>query len=193
MTSTGRHTIDPAPPGRFERIWRIRFGHCDPAGIVYYPQILTLFNHLVEDWVEAGLGIPYAPLVTERRVGLPTVRLEVDFRAVSRMGEDVAFALAVERLGGKSITLAIAVHGPAQAGGERPLRVQARKVLVTTDLDTHRAIALPSDLRRAAEAFAALPLSSRVVAGPSQDDLSPTGGGPGAARPWGPSDLPEPA
>lgn len=162
--------LDPAPAagqrwplaGRFERVWRIRFGHCDPAGIVYYPQILTLFNHLVEDWVETGLGIPYAPLVTERRVGLPTVRLEVDFRAVSRMGEDVAFGLAVERLGGKSITLAIDVHGPSPAAGERPLRVQARKVLVTTDLDTHRAIALPPDLRDAVRAFAGGDPSSRL-------------------------------
>lgn len=158
----GPSPVAPAPRGRFERTWRIRFGHCDPAGIVYYPQILTLFNHLVEDWVDAGLGIPYAPLVAGRRIGLPTVRLEVDFRAVSRMGEDVAFGLAVERLGGRSVTLAIDVHGPAAPGGARELRVRARKVLVTTDLDTHRAIALPSDLRRAIEAFGVAPLSSTL-------------------------------
>lgn len=133
--------------GRFERLWRIRFGHCDPAGIVFYPQYLVLFNALVEDWVDVGLGVPYAPLVAERRIGLPTVRLECDFRAVSRMGEDVCFALEVERLGTRSITLAIeARHGDQQ-------RVAARVVLVTTDLTSHRAIALPADLRTAIEGF----------------------------------------
>ncbi|MDF6762844.1 acyl-CoA thioesterase, partial [Escherichia coli] len=34
----------------FERAARIRFAHCDPAGIVYFPQYLVLFNVLVEDW-----------------------------------------------------------------------------------------------------------------------------------------------
>jgi 4-hydroxybenzoyl-CoA thioesterase len=136
-----------ATQGRFERIWRIRFGHCDPAGIVFYPQYLVLFNALVEDWVDVGLGIPYAPLVAERRVGLPTVRLECDFRAVSRMGEDVVFGLAVERLGTRSITLAI------DARHADELRVAARVVLVTTDLNSHRAIHLPPDLRTAIEGF----------------------------------------
>lgn len=149
-----------AGAGRFERTWRLRFGHCDPAGIAYYPQLLAMLNHLVEDWVDAGLGIPYAALVAERRVGLPTVRLEVDFRGVCRMGEDLVFGLAVERLGTRSITLALDVQGPAAGGGGTGLRLSARKVLVTTDLDSHRAITLPQDLRRAIEAFGPSPLSS---------------------------------
>jgi 4-hydroxybenzoyl-CoA thioesterase len=131
----------------FERTLRIRFAHCDPAGIVFYPQYLVLFNGLVEDWVSEGLGIPYAALIAERRIGLPTVRLECDFRAVSRMGEDLVFGLAVERLGTRSLTLAIDVRHADE------LRVSARQVLVSTDLASHRAIALPPDLRAAVEAF----------------------------------------
>jgi 4-hydroxybenzoyl-CoA thioesterase len=37
------------------------------------------------------------------------------------------------------------------------MRVQVRNVIVTTDLDTHRAIALPDDLRAAATRFRAGP------------------------------------
>jgi 4-hydroxybenzoyl-CoA thioesterase len=135
--------------GWFERSIRIRFGHCDPAGIVFYPQYLVLLNGLVEDWVDQALGISYAGLVAQRRIGLPTVRLECDFRAVSRMGEDLVFGLAVERLGRRSITLAISV-----TGGDG-LRLAARVVLVTTDLGSHQAIVLPADLRAAVEAFGA--------------------------------------
>jgi acyl-CoA thioesterase FadM len=38
----------------------IRFHHCDPAGIVFYPQYFVLFNELVEDWFNHGLGIDFA-------------------------------------------------------------------------------------------------------------------------------------
>ena len=44
----------------FERELRIRFAHCDPAGIVFFPQYLVMVNNLVEDWVTDALGVPYA-------------------------------------------------------------------------------------------------------------------------------------
>ncbi len=128
---------------RFERIYPIRFSHCDPAGIVFFPQYLVLFNHLVEDWFTHGLGIDYAHMLGERRIGLPIVHLECDFRAISHMGEDLTFGLTPERIGGKSLTLAI----EARRGDE--LRVGARQVLVFTDLQTHAAIGVPADVRAA--------------------------------------------
>ena len=128
---------------RFERVYPIRFSHCDPAGIVFFPQYLVLFNHLLEDWFTHGLGIAYADFIGRRRIGTPTVRLECDFRAITRMGEDVAFSITPERVGGKSLTLAI----EARCGDE--LRVSARQVLVFTSLDTHRAIDMPADVRAA--------------------------------------------
>ena len=132
-----------AAPARFERVYPIRFSHCDPAGIVFFPQYLVLFNHLLEDWFTHGLGIAYADFIGARRIGTPTVRLECDFRAISRMGEDVTFSITPERVGGKSLTLAI----EARQGDE--LRVGARQVLVFTSLDTHRAIDMPADVRAA--------------------------------------------
>ncbi len=139
---------------RFERTRRIHFSHCDPAGIVFFPLYLVMLNDHVEDWVSEGLGIPYATLIGARRTGLPTVRLECDFRAISRMGEDVTYALRVERLGTRSLTLATEVLGPA-----RELRAAFVQVLVSTDLDTHRAVELPADLRAAATEFAPAPQS----------------------------------
>ena len=78
-----------AKQAAFTRERLIRFSDCDPAGIVFYPQYFVMFNGLVEDWVEEGLGVGFRRLVIERRTGLPTVRLEADFRAVSRMGDKV--------------------------------------------------------------------------------------------------------
>lgn len=135
--------MSEAPAAAFRRQRLIRFSDCDPAGIVFYPQYFVMFNGLVEDWVEA-MGVGYRRLIAEQRIGLPTVRLEADFRAVSRFGDSVTLALEVERLGTRSLTLALQCVG---AGEE--LRMQMRQVLVTTSLETHRAIDVPAALREA--------------------------------------------
>jgi 4-hydroxybenzoyl-CoA thioesterase len=129
----------------FTRERLIRFSDCDPAGIVFYPQYFVMFNGLVEDWVDEGLGIGFRRLVTERRIGLPTVRLEADFRAVSKMGDKVHLSLAVEKLGSRSITL----DSRCTAVDSGELRMQMRQVLVCTSLETHQAIEVPADMREA--------------------------------------------
>ncbi len=131
----------------FERERTIRFSQCDPAGIVFFPQYLVMVNDLNEDWVSTLLGLPYADLIGRRRIGLPTVSLQCEFTAISRMGEQVTLGLSVERLGTRSVTLR---HG-CRLGDES--RMSIRQVLVTTDLDTHRAIDIPPDLRSAIERF----------------------------------------
>jgi 4-hydroxybenzoyl-CoA thioesterase len=133
----------------FEKTQRIRFAHCDPAGIVYFPQYLVLLNGLVEDWFTDYLNISYAHLIGERRVGLPIVRLEGEFLAISRMGDETVLSLEVEKLGRTSMALRLGCSSQGQ------IRVQTRQVLVTTDLNTHRAIPIPSDVQDAIARFQA--------------------------------------
>ena len=76
---------------------------------------------------------------------MPTVRLEADFRAISRMGDIVRFGLRAERVGGRSLELAL------QACSGDALRVSSRQVLVFTSLDTHKPIPAPDDVRHAIE------------------------------------------
>ncbi len=121
----------------------VRFADCDPAGIVFFPQYLGMLNTLVEQWFDEGLQIPYAQVIGARRTGLPTVRLEVDFTAISRHGELLDQRLVVERLGRSSLQLRHEFLG----GGT--LRLRARQVLVCTSLATHRPVALPEDIRAA--------------------------------------------
>ena len=104
---------------------RVRFSDCDPAGIVFFPQYLVMLNGVVEQWFDEGLRIPYAGLIGERRTGLPTVRLELDFTAISRHGDDLVWSLAIEKLGRSSLALAVKVHGDDE------LRLSARQVLKT--------------------------------------------------------------
>lgn len=122
----------------------VRFADCDPAGIVFYPQYLVMLNDLVEQWFEDGLGLRYEQIIGERRLGLPTVRLEADFTAVSRHGDRLTLAIELLHLGRSSLQTAARFSGE-----DGVLRMRTRSVLVCTSLDTHRPVALPEDLRSA--------------------------------------------
>jgi 4-hydroxybenzoyl-CoA thioesterase len=127
----------------------VRFCDCDPAGIVFYPQYMVMLNTLAEVWFDEALKIPYAVLIGERRTGLPTVRLEVDFTAISRHGEQLALSVEIEKLGRSSLTL-IAEFSSAT---NHELRLRARQVLVCTSLVTHKAQPLPDDVRAALQPY----------------------------------------
>lgn len=132
---------------KFERDETVRFAHCDPAGIVFFPQYLVMLNTLVEDWFDRGLRVPFAEVITQRRLGLPTVRLEVDFTAISRLGDALTQRLQVLRVGHSSMDLF------AEFVGADQLRLRARQVIVCTSLDDHRPRPWPDDVRAALPPF----------------------------------------
>ena len=112
----------------FETDKLIRFHHCDPAGIVFYPQYFTLFNELVEDWFNGGLGIDFGDFHAIDRLGVPMAHIECDFLSPSKVGEVLRFRLAVKKIGNSSLTLAV----DARAGDE--VRVRATLVVVLASL-----------------------------------------------------------
>jgi 4-hydroxybenzoyl-CoA thioesterase len=73
------------------------------------------------------------------------VRLEAEFKAVSRMGDDVILSLNLIRIGERSFDLALDCKGAADG----VLRMSARQTLVTTSLDTHQSVRIPPQLREA--------------------------------------------
>jgi 4-hydroxybenzoyl-CoA thioesterase len=120
----------------------VRFAHCDPAGIVFYPRYLEMFNNLVEDWCNDALGISFRELHAGRGWGLPTVHLDVDFVAPCTMGEVLQASLVVRAIGNSSIRLEIVFQGPDGRD-----RVRGKVVLVLTDVRCSRGVPLPEDLR----------------------------------------------
>jgi 4-hydroxybenzoyl-CoA thioesterase len=120
----------------YERTKLIRFAHCDPAGIVFYPRYTELCNEVVEDWFADGLGVPFPELHERRRLGVPAVRLEIDFATPSHYGDVLLFQLEVTEVGRTSLTLAIV---GSCAGVER-LRIRLKVVLLS--LESGRPVAL---------------------------------------------------
>lgn len=120
---------------------RVRFSHCDPAGIVFYPRYVELFNEVVEDWFADALGVGFHALHEEHRLGIPAVKLEVEYLAPSRYGDLLAFVLSVTRMGNSSIGLQI----EARVG--ETVRVRGKLTVVLTSMDTFRPVALDDTWR----------------------------------------------
>jgi 4-hydroxybenzoyl-CoA thioesterase len=121
----------------------IRFAHCDPAGIVFFPRYLVMFNDLVEDWCRDELGFGFAEIHAGRGWGLPTVHLDVDFLTPSRIGDRLTAHLTVRAIGTSSLTLAIVLRGPDDRD-----RVRAELVVVLVDPGSMRATPIPDDVRQ---------------------------------------------
>lgn len=120
---------------------RVRFAHVDAAGIVFYPRYFEMLNACLEDYFSEAVGIDFARIHLDRRLGLPTVRLETEFVAPSRLGDQLDFALTVERVGRSSLEISVDVRS-----GGTP-RFTVRAVIVCTDLDSGRSVAWPADMR----------------------------------------------
>jgi 4-hydroxybenzoyl-CoA thioesterase len=119
----------------------IRFSDCDPAGMVFFPQYFVMLNAVVEDWFTHALGVHYTQLLGPRRIGLPTVALQSEFRAPCRMGDVVEFRLQLEHMGSRSLALRVdCMQGTTCC-------VHVRQVLVTTSLGHDGAIEIPQDVR----------------------------------------------
>jgi 4-hydroxybenzoyl-CoA thioesterase len=131
----------------FIKPYIIRLSHCDPTGYVFYPHYFHIFNALVEDWFYEGLEFAFDKLLMERRLAMPSVKLETTFLKPTRMGETVDFWLTVSHLGRSSIRFTMGVDKE----GEQ--RVRMNRVIVCVDQRSGRAVPIPDDLREKIQAF----------------------------------------
>ena len=119
----------------------VRFAHCDPAGIIFYPQYFMLAHDSKEDWFRDGLGYPIEKMITADRRGFPIVKLDAEFMRPSRLGEQIDYEIRVRAVGATSLKLAYR----CVCGAEERMRMNS--VLVMVDLDANRAVTIPDWLR----------------------------------------------
>lgn len=126
----------------FERQVVVRFEHCDPAGIMFYPRLFGLVNEAVEDWF-AVMEHDFKSLHIDQRKGVPTVKLDAEFTSPARLGDLLRQTLRVTHLGHASCRLRHEAHV-----SERPI-AHFEHTLVFVDLDTMKPEPWPLDLRAA--------------------------------------------
>jgi 4-hydroxybenzoyl-CoA thioesterase len=121
----------------FSMVHKIRFGHTDPAGIVYYPHFFDLFNRTVEDFFDECVGASFQQMKLEDHVVTPLRHVECSFAAPCRIGERLRLALTLVALGRTSVNLTI------EGTVEGSLRLRARLVIVFVSTDNGQAVPPP--------------------------------------------------
>ena len=120
----------------------IQFSHCDPAGIVFYPQFFYILSESKEDFL-MHIGHPQHHYINKLRTGWPMVRLETDFKRPSRYGDQIDVDIEVFKLGSTSLGLEYTIRG------DDGKRLVAKSVIVLTNMDTGKPLPIPDDLRAA--------------------------------------------
>ncbi len=129
----------------FRVSYPLRFAHCDPAGIAFYPRCLELCDAAVEDWTPAVFGDDRRAMHMGKGLGLPTVSLAATFTAPSKLGDRLDFAVQLTRVGNSSIDLEVEVS----CEGEPRFSVRLTQVLI--DLATGVSQPWPPEYRQRLE------------------------------------------
>jgi len=125
----------------------IRFSHCDPAGIVYYPEFFNLQHAVMEDWFREGVGRALPEMIRNDRIGTPTVNIQCDFTKPLMIGDTLHWEVRVLRVGRASVQLA---YTGMKNGAEHLKIVQT---IAFMHLDKQIAVPIPEDLRPRIEAY----------------------------------------
>jgi 4-hydroxybenzoyl-CoA thioesterase len=125
----------------------VRFAHCDPAGIVFFPRYFEMLNQVVEDWFAGSLRRSFKAMHLDEGVAVPTARFETEFHRPSRLADLLTFSLGVERLGRASADLLVLVSCAGEA------RATFRQRIVFVDLAAMKSLPWPVELRERMTAF----------------------------------------
>ena len=110
----------------YHRQIRVEFNHCDPAGIVFFPRYYEMANSVVENFFREEVDYPYHRMMDED-FGAPTVKIDTEFSAPSRLGDLLDWSLVVTKVGNSSATFRLTATGDDQ------LRLTTTHTLVWID------------------------------------------------------------
>ncbi len=126
----------------YNTVLQVRFGHVDPAGVVYFPRIYDYIHDVFEEVWEKHVGKRYYHLVLEQRMGFPLVNSEVDFKRPLRFGERPVISVSCFKLGTSSLGLRYVFRVADQ------VCLEARMVTVCSMLDEMKPCPIPDAFRR---------------------------------------------
>jgi 4-hydroxybenzoyl-CoA thioesterase len=118
----------------------MRFGDCDLTGIAYHPAYLSMLVD-VNEAMFASFGITWKEIMFERRMGLPTVSLDLRFFKPAVYGDVLDFTVSVRAIGRSSLDLETEVT----VRDDTIWTVKQRIVLTSTE--DHKSRPWPYDLR----------------------------------------------
>lgn len=116
-----------AVPEPFRHELRVRYGECDPQGIVFNANYLLYFDVAFTELWRAAVG-PWQEMVA-RGVDAVVAETNVEFLAPARFDDVLALSVSIARLGRTAIT----THIDVVRDGETLVAGRLRHVCVATD------------------------------------------------------------
>jgi 4-hydroxybenzoyl-CoA thioesterase len=126
----------------FRHAYPIRFTHCDPAGIVYFPHFFDFIHRAIEDFFTHGLGHRFADLIVKDRSGVPTVQTNMRFLSPARIGDNLEVSLTILKLGRSSINFKVEMKV------DQRVCVQGEHVVCLFSQPQMKSIPIPDALRQ---------------------------------------------
>jgi acyl-CoA thioester hydrolase len=93
---------------RFTHSFRVRYGECDPQGIVFNANYIAYFDLAITELWREAFG-SYA-VMEERGVDMVVAEVNAQFRGSARFDDLVDLGVAIERLGTTSMTTRLLLH-----------------------------------------------------------------------------------
>ena len=124
----------------------VRFEEVDAAGIVFFPRFLS-YCHEAMEGLFASVEGGYVNMIKGRRVGVPAVHVECDFRSPLRYGDVARIETSVEKIGRTSVSFRYAITRASDGLAIASIL----HVCAMSDLVALKAIPIPEDIRKALE------------------------------------------
>ena len=121
--------------------YRLLLDDIDAAGVVFGPRLIAIAHRAVETAL-AGVGVDFAAILREGRFALPIVKIEADFSAALRHGDEVTLDISCARIGKGSFTIVSEI---------RTVKVVAAKIIqihAVFDVVNQTGMALPESVRQ---------------------------------------------
>ena len=129
----------------FRHELRVRYGECDPQGIVYNANYLAFGDIAFTELWRAGVG-PWMEM-TDRGYDAVVADARLGFKAPARFDDELGIVLRIVRLGRASIH----TEARIERGEELLLEADLRHVVVSTE--TWRSVEMPDWIRSGLEPF----------------------------------------
>lgn len=123
---------------------RVRFGDCDPGGVIYTPRLSYFVIEAVLDFLSERLGGPAERRILEMGILPPARALSIEFLAPLAWDDTIATHVAVTELRTSAIAYSIVGFGPS---GTKVFTSEFTQVCVSAE--ARRPVYIPAQLRAA--------------------------------------------
>jgi YbgC/YbaW family acyl-CoA thioester hydrolase len=135
-------------PEPFRHRLRVRWSECDLQGVVFYPNYLAYFDHLLTELWREAVG-SYAR-IQDLGIDLVVAEAGIRYRVSARFDEEIELKASISRLGTTSMTMALT----AERVGDGVLLAEGELRHVFVDPSTFEKREMPEHVREQLSRFA---------------------------------------